>query len=82
MSAHSRINLFSAWHLLLQPQSKGNCLIISKGNVTIVKEARLVNRQFDYICATGQSLRMMMHQIICSFNMYVVFICSFELIHM
>ena len=33
-------------------------MIISKGNVTIVKEARLVNRQFDYICATGQSLRM------------------------
>ena len=32
--------------------------IISKGNITIVKEARLVNRQCDYICATGHSLRM------------------------
>ena len=27
--------------------------LVSKGNVTIVKEAKLVNRQFDYICATG-----------------------------
>ena len=32
-------------------------MIISKGNVTIVKEARLVNRQFDYICATAENDR-------------------------
>ena len=32
ISAHSRVKLFSAWQLLLQPKTKGNFLNISKGN--------------------------------------------------
>ena len=35
---------------VLLPQNKGNCLIISKGNIIVVKEATLVNRQFGYLC--------------------------------